>query len=240
MAILKLSALLRLGRPLYFLFVVLAVFSVGTSILKTIEAVNDSEVRLSLYSESPNMFTSLYEMKRGFEDGRAGKQTPLRGIQTPFKSSRSGFELTQDSTHPVLRYQEPSAVKRVALLYLGGMSDYFSLAWLTLFGVGSWLLWKLLLDVTPAMPFTLANAARLQWLGLLVLGLTLLQELAYLVVRALVPPFQSAGLPEPLGHYVELNTEFTLPGWEVGLVLLIIGAVYQRGVELQQEAELTV
>jgi hypothetical protein len=39
---------------------------------------------------------------------------------------------------------------------------------------------------------------------------------------------------------VLLNTDGTLPGWEAGFMLLIIAAVYQRGVEMSQEAELTI
>ncbi|WP_345056128.1 DUF2975 domain-containing protein [Hymenobacter glaciei] len=123
---------------------------------------------------------------------------------------------------------------------MGASNEYQSLAWGAFLAVGSWLLWQLLLDVTPATPFTFTNARRLRGLGLLVLGLDFAQELAYLAVRALVPPFRVPGLTEPLSHYVRLNTETTLPGWEVGLMLLVIAAVYQRGVELSREAELVI
>jgi hypothetical protein len=105
---------------------------------------------------------------------------------------------------------------------------------------GSWLLLKLLQDVTPDTPFTLANAHRLRKLTLLVLGLYLWHYAAYLLVWALVPAYRVAQLAQPLSHYVRLNTDDLVPGIEVGFILFIIAAVYQRGVELSREAELVI
>ena len=106
--------------------------------------------------------------------------------------------------------------------------------------VGSWQLWRLLLDVIPATPFTLANSRRLAKLALLVLSLGLTQTVSYVAIRALVPIFHVPGLVEPLSHYVHLNTENILPSYLVGIMLAVISAVYRRGVELSQEAELII
>lgn len=242
MNFLRLRILLRLCRPLVVLSMFGALVAALMLLFRTIDAsAGSSEVRLVLDTNSPNLFRPLHEMKAGFEDGYASKPYRTgRGPLPALRASSNTFEVVADPQTPLLRYTEPSSWKRLALLYLGASNDYLSLAWIVFFGVGSGLLWRLLLDVTPASPFTFANARRLRWLGMLVLGLDFAEELSYLALRLLMPVFQVPGLADPLSHYVRLNTETTLPGWEVGLVLLIIAAVYQRGVELSREAELVI
>ena len=207
-------------------------------LVRTAVAFDNPALQLTLDTTTPNMFSAMHDMQAGWSDGY--NYRPARTTRQPQLAAIATFEVMADPQATLLRYYEPSTGRRLALLYLGASSDYQSLAWVVFFGVGSWLLWQLLLDVTPTTPFTFANAQRLRGLGLLVLGLDFAQEMAYLAVRALVPPFRAAGLAEPLSHYVRLSTENTLPGWEVGLILLIIAAVYQRGVELSREAELVI
>ena len=238
MRFLPLASLLRFSRPLAFIFLLGGILAAILLLVRTAAAFDNAPVQLSLNTTTPNIFSAMYDMQAGWSDGCNGRPE-LATLQATLAAT-TPFELSADPQAPVLRYHEPSAARRLALLYLGASNDYQSLAWVVFFGVGSWLLWQLLLDVTLATPFTFANAWRLRNLGLLVLGLDLAQELAYLVVRALVPPFRVPGLAEPLSHYVRLNTEITLPGWEVGLMLLVIAAVYQRGVELSREAELVI
>jgi Protein of unknown function (DUF2975) len=235
---LPLASLLRLSRPLAFIFLLGGGIAAMILLARTVAAFDAPPVQLALNTTTPNIFSAWHNVQAGWSDGYNGR--PMRHMLHAPLAANIPFDLVADPQAPVLRYHEPNTVKRVALLYLGASNDYQSLAWVVFFGVGSWLLWQLLLDVTPATPFTFANARRLRGLGLLVLGLDFAQELAYLAVRALVPPFRSPGLAEPLSHYVRLNTETTLPGWEVGLVLLVIATVYQRGVELSREAELVI
>lgn len=246
MAFLRLSFLLHLGRALVAFFVLAAGFAALLLLARSVDATTgDSDVRLVLDTNYPNMFTAIHAMETGLVAGGKANlgnnsgSSPQKNTQT-VKAITTGFALTTDPQTPVLRYHEPSSWKRLALLHLRASNDYQSLAWVVFFAVGSWLLWRLLLDVRAATPFTFANAHRLRGLGLLVLGLNVGQELAYLAVRALVPSFRTPSLAEPLSHYVRLNTETSLPGWEVGLMLLIIAAVYQRGVELSREAELVI
>jgi hypothetical protein len=140
----------------------------------------------------------------------------------------------------VLRYREPNDAKRMALQALGALDESLSVAGLFFLGYGSWLLFGLLRDVTSATPFTLANAQRLRKLALLVLGLYFWQYVAYLLVWALVPAYRVASLTYPLSHYVRLNTDDLVPGPAIGIALVIIAAVYQRGVVLSREAELVI
>ena len=238
MPLLPLASLLRFSRPLAFIFLLGGGVAAMILLARTIAAFDDTSVQLALNTTTPNIFSAWHDAQAGWSDGY--NYRPMRTTQRPPLAANTPFDTVADPQAPVLRYHEPSTVKRMALLYLGASNDYQSLAWVIFFAAGSWLLWQLLLDVTPTTPFTFANARRLRGLGLLVLGLDFAQELAYLAVRALVPPFRSLGLAEPLSHYVRLNTETTLPGWEVGLVLLVIAAVYQRGVELSREAELVI
>lgn len=238
MRFLPLASLLRFSRPLAFIFLLGGILAAVLLLFRTVAVFDDAPVQLALNTTTPNIFSAVHDIQAGLSDGYHGR--PARTASQVALAAATPFELGADPQAPALRYHEPSAGRRLVLLYLGASNDYQSLAWVVFFGVGSWLLWQLLLDVTLATPFTFANARRLRNLGLLVLGLDLAQELAYLVVRALVPPFRVPGLAEPLSHYVRLNTETTLPGWEVGLMLLVIAAVYQRGVELSQEAELVI
>ena len=234
----RLKNMLLLGRIYVGLFLFGAfVFSIEL-VGKTYDAASGGpEVRLALHTTTPNLFPAAHDMNAGFEDG---PPRPERGPLPVIKVDAAGFELAADPHEPLLRYREPDARKRVALLYLGATDDSISLPWIVLISAGSWLLWGLLRDVTPEAPFTFANAKRLRWLGLLVIGLYYTQKLEYVLVRSLVPAFHAPGLPETLNHYVRLNTENTLPGVWTGIMLAIIAVVYRRGVELSQEAELVI
>jgi hypothetical protein len=241
MAPLQLKPLLRLGQVLVSVFLLCASIVLLIFFFESVSvAYNSTEVKLTLNTTSPNLFTALHDMKAGWEDGNGGSTSSSKhGLPTKIQGG-TGFELTADPQTPLLRYQETSTWKRLALLYMGASNDFLSLAWVIFIGVGSWLLWLLLLDVRQRTPFTFTNARRLRNLGLLILGLDLGQELSYFAVRTIIPSFRDPGLTEPLSHYVLLNTDGTLPGWEAGFMLLIIAAVYQRGVEMNQEAELTI
>lgn len=199
------------------------------------------EVRLQLDTTAPNLFSAIHDFNAGAQDGFQGKpHRPQRGPLPALLPGATDFVLAADPQMPLLRYNEPSPWKRVALLQLGASDNLLSLAWIVFLIIGSWQLWRLLIDVTPATPFTLASSRRLSRLALLVLGLNLTESLSYLALRALVPVFQAPGLAEPFSHYVRLNTENFLPNSWVGIMLAVIAIVYRRGVELSREAELTI
>lgn len=196
------------------------------------------EVQLKLDTTQPGLFGFWHSMQQGFDAGKAGPQAPLPpSLPKPRLAAGSAFGLDANPRTPLLRYHEPSALRRVALLTLGAWSGGLSAAGLLLIGLGSWLL---LQDVTPTTPFTPANAHRLLHLTLLVLGLNLWDYVARVAVLALVPDFQVPSLSMPLNHYVSLSADKLVPGFLTGFILFVVAAVYQRGVMLSQEAELVI
>jgi hypothetical protein len=231
--------MLRLLRLLALVFLVAGAALALSLLLRTADAAIDPQVRLRLQTEQPAAFGFWYGLQAGWEDGSnaaAGHRldcdhpAPLPLVCGPH------FDLVTNPTAPLLRYQEPSTWKRVALLYLGALPGPLSLPGLLFWMYGSWLLLRLLQDVTPETPFTQANARRLAHLALLVLGLNLWGYVAQLSVASLVPAFQTAGLAYSLNRYVQLSPQELIPGFEVGFILFVIAAVYRRGVELSQEA----
>ena len=236
------SSFLWMLRLLRFMAIVFLVAGTGLafSLLgRTADAVTDPQIRLSLSTEQPAAFGFWYSTQAGFEDGLKGTAHPRsdRDYLPPLpRAGTQRFDLVADPHTPLLRYQESSVLKRVALLYLGALPGHLSLPGLLFWIYGSWLLLRLLRDVTPETPFTQANAQRLARLSALVLGLNLWDYVAQFSLLNLVPAFRTAGVAYSLNHYVQLSSEQLIPGLEVGFILFVIAAVYRRGVELSQEA----
>lgn len=231
---------INLGRGFAYVFVAGAVVWAMVFAGKTFNLlVNGPEVKLVLTERAGHRFAPPSSLTKRTETKPSDK--PVNPLFSPHDFKADDFALTAFPETLVVRYNEQNPLKRVALFFLGASEhDVLSLAAVLYFTVGSWLLLKLLVDVKIETPFTLVNAQRLRKLALLVLLLHLAKYPARLAVEALVPAFHAPGIIEPLGHYVRLNTETTLPGAEVGIMLAVIAAVYKRGVELSQEAELTI
>ena len=254
MKLLRVLSPLSAGRMLIAAFALLSFGLALIFIFRTIEiGTSGSEIRVELDTSQPHKFFLLgvlSDARRGWHDGyAAGEHVKLDSIYVPRKKishvtqigvRSAEFELIQESQVRWLRYTESNPWKRLGMYYLGASSRTLSLASVLYYLLGSWLLLRLLFDVTLSTPFTTANARRLRNLTLLVLGLFFAQELAYGALRGLMPVFRSPNLAEPLSHYVLLNSENTLPNLNFVLVLAIIAVVYQRGVDIYQEAELTV
>lgn len=200
----------------------------------------EGEIRLRLNTFRPNLGEFWHAVETGWADGSSGHHPREERGPLPALPPSASFKLVADPNAPLMRYREPSASKRVALLALGASDDSVSVAGLIFLGWGSWLLLGLLRDVSLAMPFTQANAQRLRELTLLIIGLGLWQHVAYALVWKLVPAYRVADLALPLSHYVRLNTEERIPSFQVGFILSIITIVYKRGIELSQEAELVI
>ncbi|WP_139255096.1 DUF2975 domain-containing protein [Hymenobacter psychrophilus] len=150
------------------------------------------------------------------------------------------FQLVAETQVHWLQYTEPSPWKRLALYFLGATDYQISLLKFVYYALGSWLLYRMLREATAATPFTAANARRLRYLSLLVIGFFFSHHLAYWLVRECIPLLYAPGMAQPLSHYVLLNTDRDSPGAITIVVLSIIAFIYRRGVELHQEAELTV
>jgi hypothetical protein len=101
-------------------------------------------------------------------------------------------------------------------------------------------LYRILHDTRLESPFTEVNARRIRWLGVLMIGIDVYQYLAYAYLRAIVPALPLPGHAQPTTQYLVLDPATAGGSWKFGLVLLVVAAVYQRGVELAREAELTV
>jgi len=229
---------LRITTGLTGLFVLAAAVLTFSLLGKMADAASQPEVQLALDTKRPNIFEAWHDTQAGFMDGWKGQHRPERGPLPP--RTAASFDVQAYPYAQVLRYREPSNAKRMVLQALGALDESLSVAGLFFLGYGSWLLFKLLRDVTPETPFTLANAKRLRKLALLVLGLYFWQYVAYLLVWLLVPAYRVAQLAYPLSHYVHLNTDDLVPGPTIGMALVIIAAVYQRGVQLSREAELVI
>ena len=235
--------MLRLLRLMAIIFLVAGVGLALSLLARTADAAMDPQVRLSLQTEQPAAFSFWYGLQAGWKDGSnaaAGHRTDCAQLPPLPLAREPQFDLIANPTAPLLRYQERSALKRVALLYLGALPGNLSLPGLLFWIYGSWLLLRLLQDVTPETPFTQANAQRLAHLTLLVLGLNLWDYVAQLSVLSLVPAFRAAGVAYALNRYVQLSPEELIPGLEVGFILFVIAAVYRRGVELSQEADFVI
>jgi hypothetical protein len=144
-----------------------------------------------------------------------------------------------------LIYREPNAAKRLALALIGvtnsalGRSSLAAILFAMLTGR---LLYLILSDLRLDTPFTDRNARRIRWLALLIISIDLYDFLAVNALRLLVPAFPlSPGSPDKVIRFIVLDPAVGGFGsWKFGLVLLVIAAVYKRGVAMAREAELTI
>jgi hypothetical protein len=159
------------------------------------------------------------------------------------KTMPGTFRLVPKSQKLALVYVERSFGKRVALMLLGvnnhagGRGSVVLTLYSMLTGM---LLYRILNEMRIESPFTEKNARRIRWLGLLMIGVDLYQYVAFRYMLSIVPHFRAPGLQGTVLQYLTLDPAEETGAWKFGLVLLVIAAVYQRGVIMAQEAELTV
>ncbi|MBO0356364.1 DUF2975 domain-containing protein [Hymenobacter sp. BT186] len=132
--------------------------------------------------------------------------------------------------------QEPNAIRRVLLRLVNAEKGPLPL--LVAGVVFALLMFKILGDIKPGAPFTAANVQRLRWLAVLLLGCEAYQRVA------------SWGMQNYLSHLAAPYTDQLLPNADFGTslissgltaaILVVLASGYQRGVELTEEAELTV
>ncbi|TGE27226.1 DUF2975 domain-containing protein [Hymenobacter metallicola] len=159
------------------------------------------------------------------------------------KTMPGTFRVVPKSQKLALVYVERSFGKRVGLMLLGvnnhagGRSSVAFALYSMLTGM---LLYRILNEMQIESPFTEKNARRIRWLGLLMIGVDLYQYVAFRYMLSIVPHFRAPGLRGTVLQYLTLDPAEETGAWKFGLVLLVIAAVYQRGVIMAREAELTV
>ena len=75
-----------------------------------------------LDTTTPNVFSALHDMRAGWSNGCNNR--PARTAQRLQLAITSSFEVVADPQAPLLHYHEPSAGRRLALLYLGASNEY--------------------------------------------------------------------------------------------------------------------
>lgn len=131
--------------------------------------------------------------------------------------------------------REPNAVRRLVLRLLNPEPQSVpKVVAMLAFCV---LVYRILRDLRPGQPFAPANVRRLRWLGILLIGCDVYSWTAHWWLgRYLATASPSApGLTPVMDFGSSL-----VANWLIGLLLLLIATGYQRGVELAEDAELTV
>ncbi|WP_159471633.1 DUF2975 domain-containing protein [Dyadobacter sp. 3J3] len=109
-----------------------------------------------------------------------------------------------------------------------GLVSLISVAW-TLF-----LLRRIFMTLQPQSPFHERNTRRITIMGLLFLGQTFIEILLKLILLNQTKPFFK-------GINLDYPMDIRLDGpWLLGLILLALAQVYQRGIDLQLENDLTI
>ncbi|WBO85438.1 DUF2975 domain-containing protein [Hymenobacter yonginensis] len=132
--------------------------------------------------------------------------------------------------------QEPSAVRRVLLRLVN--AERGPLPMIVAGLAFALLMAKILGDIKPGVPFTAANVRRLRWLAVLLLCCEVYQRAASWWMQDYLSRLPAAGTAD-----LVTNADFGSSMLSSGLaaaVLVLLASSYQRGVELTEEAELTV
>ncbi|RYU78768.1 DUF2975 domain-containing protein [Hymenobacter persicinus] len=225
----RLPWLLRTIRSLAYLQFVLSaigvIFYLSADAKALMDGLNTAAVTLELEHARNGQVTSA-----GYDSLLVSKQT-------------HPYQLIPKSEKLALVYREDNFAKRAGLNLLGvmnkagGRSSLPLVLYSMLTGL---LLYRILRGLSLESPFTEENARRIRWLGLLTIGLDVYQYVAYFYLKATIPNINVPGKLYLASQYVILDPAGKIGAWKFGLVLLVIAAVYQRGVEMAREAELTV
>jgi hypothetical protein len=132
--------------------------------------------------------------------------------------------------------QEPSAVRRVLLRLVN--AERGSLPMIVAGLAFALLMAKILGDIKPGAPFTAANVRRLRWLAVLLLGCEVYQRAASWWMQDYLSCLPAAGTAQ-----LTSNADFSASLISSGLsaaILVLLASSYRRGVELAEEAQLTV
>lgn len=100
------------------------------------------------------------------------------------------------------------------------------------------LLRQIFRNVQTESPFHIDTARRIQQMGLLFVGQTLLEIVLKMALWSQTRPYFGQ-IRQDYNNFLSVDLNLTGP-WLLGLILLALAQVYRRGIELQTESELTI
>lgn len=182
----------------------------------------------TLFPNTPDDVVMLNVRQRVTDSG------PFEVAQQQVASGQPAKLLLHTQTGTLV-VREPNAAFRLLLRLVNAEKGPLPL--LVAGAVFALLVWKILGDIQPGAPFTAANVRRLRWLALLLLGSEAYQRAASWGMQQYLDNLATG--PGQLLPNADFGSPLLSSGLAAGiLVLLSIG--YQRGVELTEDAELTV
>jgi len=132
--------------------------------------------------------------------------------------------------------QEPNAARRLLLRLVNAEKGPLPLVVAGM--VFTLLMAKILGDIKPGAPFTAANVRRLRWLALLLLGCEAYQRAASWWMQDYLSGLPAAGTAQLMSN-ADFGSSLISSGLAAA-ILVLLASSYRRGVELAEEAELTV
>ena len=145
-------------------------------------------------------------------------------------------QLVMHSQNGTLVLREPQASRRLLVRIINAEKGPLPLLLAGL--LFSLIIAKILGDVKPGVPFTPANIRRLYWLAMLFVGCEVYQRAASWWMQHYLRSVTPAGLVELMPNS-QFNSSMVSNGIAAAM-LIILAASYRRGVELTEDAELTV
>lgn len=132
--------------------------------------------------------------------------------------------------------QEPNAARRMLLRLVN--AERGPLPMIVAGVVFTLIMAKILGDMKPGAPFTAANVRRLRWLAVLLLGCEVYQRAASWWMQDYLSHLPAAHTAQLVSN-ADFGSSMLSSGLAAAILVLLAGS-YQRGVELAEEAELTV
>ena len=100
---------------------------------------------------------------------------------------------------------------------------------------------RMVASLRDESPFTRANALRMRWVALLIIGLGVAKWLfTWIYYRLLASKVVLAGIEAHMESLNPLTFGMQWDYWTTGILLLLLAEVFRQGVALQDEQRLTV
>ncbi len=168
-------------------------------------------------------------------------ENPSNVVSIPVEWGQKGSTTLTHTDQPLISLDpgKRKGILRVPIhSQLGLCAAFFRVTGLAGFVWFFGLLRQIFRHTRPNSPFHPENARRISQMGLLIIAFLLFTEIHDTLSQMLAKPYIEAISPD---FYANMSYSIELNGsWVFGLVILALAQVYRRGVEIQQENELTV